>query len=70
MIAGIGAAETAGKTLNQMRDITNAPEKVLASSNEILDFTVVLKSVETTYAVAADGEVSRPAWRSNVERSM
>ena len=53
IIALIGAAESIGKTLNRIRDITNAPNEVLALSNEISDLTVVLKHVET-YVTAAD----------------
>ena len=56
IIAVIGAAESVGKTLNRIRDITNAPDEVLALSNEISDLTVVLKHVET-YVTAADGAV-------------
>ena len=56
IIAVIGAAESVGRTLNRITDITNAPDEVLALSNEISDFTVVLKHVET-YVTAADGAV-------------
>ena len=56
ILAVIGAAESVGKTLNRIRDITNAPDEVLALSNEISDLTVVLKHVET-YVTAADGAV-------------
>ena len=56
IIAVIGAAESVGITLNRIRDIMNAPNEVLALSNEISDLTVVLKHVET-YATAADGAV-------------
>ena len=56
IIAVIGAAESVGKTLNRIRDITNAPNEVLALSNEISDLTVVLKHVET-YVTSADGAV-------------
>lgn len=52
-IAVIGAAESVGKAVNRIRDITNAPDEVLALSNEISDLTVVLKHVET-YVTAAD----------------
>ena len=56
IIAVIGAAESAGKALNRIRDIMNAPDEVLALSNEISDLTVVLKHVET-YIPAANGAV-------------
>ena len=59
IIAVIGAAETVGKTLNRIRDMTNAPDEILALSNEISDLTVVLKHVET-YATAADRAVTSP----------
>ncbi len=57
IIAVIVAAEIVGKTLCQIRDVTNAPDELLALSNEISDLTVVLKKVES-YATAADGAVS------------
>ncbi len=57
IIAVIGAAEIVGKTLNQIRNITNGPDEVLALSNEISDLSVVLKDAETQ-ATAADGAVS------------
>ena len=53
IIAVIGAAESVGKAVNRIRDIKNAPNEVLALSNEISDLTVVLKHVET-YVTAAD----------------
>ena len=53
IIAVIGAAESIGKAVNRIRDMTNAPDEVLALSNEISDLTVVLKHVET-YITAAD----------------
>ena len=56
IIAVIGAAESVSKTLNRIRDITNAPDEVLALGNEISDLTVVLKHVET-YVTAVDGAV-------------
>ena len=60
IIAVIGAAESVGRTLNRIRDIINAPNEVLALSNEISDLTVVLKHVEI-YVTAADGAVISPA---------
>ena len=57
ILAVIGAAETLGKTLNRIRDLMNAPDEVLALSNEISDLTIVLKHVETSIA-AADGPVT------------
>ena len=56
IIAVIGAAESVGKAVNRIRDITNAPDEVLALSNEISDLTVVLKHFET-YITAADGAI-------------
>ncbi len=53
----IGAAETVGKTLDQIKNITNGPDEVLALRNEISDLTVVLKNAES-YATAAAGAVS------------
>lgn len=57
IIAVIGAAEAVGKILNQIRDTSNAPDEILALSNDISDLTVVLRSVET-YATTADSEVT------------
>ena len=54
IIAVIGAAESVGKAVNRIRDITNAPDEVLALSNEISDLTVVLKDLEI-YVTATDG---------------
>ena len=59
IIAVIGAAQSVGRTLNRIRDITNAPNEVLALSNEISDLTVVLKNVET-YVTSADGAAISP----------
>ena len=56
VIAVLGAAESAGKALNRIRDMTNAPDEILALSNEISDLTVVLKHVET-YVTGANGAV-------------
>ena len=56
IIAVIGAAESVGKAVNRIRDIKNAPNEVLALSNEISDLTVVLKHVET-YVTATDRAV-------------
>ena len=56
IIAVLGAAESAGKTLNRIRDMMNAPDEVLALGNEISDLTVVLKHVET-YVTGANGAV-------------
>ena len=57
IIAVIGAAETVGKALYRIRDISNFPDEGLALSNEISDLTIVLKYVET-YVTAADGAVT------------
>ena len=54
IIAVLGAAESAGKALNRIRDMMNAPDEVLALGNEISDLTVVLKHVET-YVTGANG---------------
>ena len=59
IIAVIGAAQSLGKAVNRIRDITNAPDEVLALSNEISDLTVVLKHVETYVAGAEGAAISR-----------
>ena len=59
IVAVIGVAESAGKTLNRIRNLMNAPDEVLALSNEFSDLTAVLRHVET-YVTAANGAVISP----------